>query len=111
MTIKSNKEVKMKTWMIASVVVVLLVVGIFGANALISNYNEKTETSTSTGCGSCNGSCTAESNCGLSSCGAANGGECTCGKVASCNGSCTAENSCGSAGCGAKTGTGCGCNK
>lgn len=101
----------MKMWIIASAILVLLVVGIFGANALIFNSNEKIQTSTITGCGSCNGGCTADNNCGLSSCGAANGGECTCGKTASCNGSCSSGSSCGSAGCGAKTGSGCGCSK
>jgi len=100
----------MKAWIIAGAVLIL-VLGIFGASALIFNSNDRVQTTTSTGCGSCNGGCTADSNCGLSSCGAANGGACTCGNTSSCNGSCTAESSCGSAGFGAKTGSGCGCNK
>jgi len=33
-----------------------------------------------TGCGSCNGQCNSESNCGLATCGAATGGTCGCGK-------------------------------
>jgi len=98
----------MKYWIIAGLVLILIVGGIFGVNAYRANASN---TQTSVGCGNCNGGCTAENNCGSSSCGATNGGECTCGKSASCNGSCTATSSCGSAGCGAKTISSCGCNK
>jgi len=102
----------MKSWIIVSAVLVLLVVGIFGANALVLNSAKDIPIITKTGCGSCNGSCSAGNNCGLSSCGAVNGGECTCGKTASCNGSCSSGSSCGSAGCGVAQGTGsCGCKK
>lgn len=108
MKIKSNKEVKMKYWIIASLALILIVAGVFGVNA----YRiDASDTQTSIGCGSCNGGCTGDNNCGLSSCGAANGGECTCGKNASCNGSCSAISSCGSVGCGARTTGSCGCNK
>ena len=98
----------MKYWIIASVVLVLAFAGIFGVSAYLTSNSDTQKIG---GCGSCNGSCTADSNCGLSSCGATNGGQCTCGKATSCNGSCTAGSSCGSASCGAATGSGCGCNK
>lgn len=98
----------MKYWIIASLVLVLVIAGVFGVNAYRANSSD---IPTVAGCGSCNGGCTVDSNCGLSSCGAANGGECTCGKAASCNGSCTAGSSCGSTGCGAKTTGSCGCSK
>lgn len=98
----------MKTWIIVGIVLVLVVSGFFAVNALQSSGSVVA----SVGCGKCNGSCTADNNCGLASCGAANGGECTCNKSGSCGGSCTSGNTCGSAGCAAAQGTGnCGCGK
>jgi len=106
---KSNKEVKMKIWIIASMLVVLAIGGFFAVNAL---QDDTTKTPTTTGCGKCNGSCTAENNCGLAGCGAVNGGECTCNKSDSCSGGCSAgTGSCGSAGCGVEKTGSCGCNK
>jgi hypothetical protein len=98
----------MKIWIMASMILMLVVAGTLVVSAYKNNSLNKQEV---IGCGNCNGGCTSENNCGDSSCGATNGGECTCGKAASCNGSCTAESSCGFASCSAKTGTGCGCNK
>lgn len=85
----------MKTWIIASAVIaLLLVVGIVAVQfGTADNSAKSTVSATSStgggcgcnkastgGCGSCNGECTAEKNCGLAGCGAANGGACTCGK-------------------------------
>jgi hypothetical protein len=39
-----------------------------------------TASSQAAGCASCNGKCTATSNCGQASCGATQGKSCTCGK-------------------------------
>lgn len=100
----------MKIWIIVSVVLVLLIGGFFAVNALQTDGNAVTNT----GCGKCNGSCTAESNCGLAGCGAVNGGEFTCNKSGSCGGSCQAGcgSTCGSSTCAAAQGTGsCGCSK
>jgi hypothetical protein len=71
----------MKTWIIAAIAIgVLLVAGILVANANFvkaadSNLQQKAS------CTGCSGnSCTAEKNCGQPTCGAVNGGKCTCGK-------------------------------
>jgi uncharacterized low-complexity protein len=69
----------MNLWIIAAVFVgILAIAGVAVVNALpesqsIPTTNQKT-------CSSCGNSCTAESNCGLSTCGATNGGTCGCGK-------------------------------
>ncbi len=100
----------MKTLIIVGMVLVLIVGGFFAVNALQTDGNAIANT----GCGKCNGSCTADSNCGLASCGAVNGGECTCDKSSSCGGSCQvgSVDTCGSSGCAAVQGTGsCGCGK
>ena len=67
-------------WLIFGVIVLgLLVLGGVAVMALTSQDkiigSEKT-----TGCSSCGNSCTADKNCGLATCGAANGGSCSCGK-------------------------------
>ena len=104
----------MKIGLIAIVTIAVLLLGTFSVMALTK---PSTITKTSSGCGSCNGSCTAEKNCGLAGCEATTGGSCTCGKTTtssgcgSCNGSCTAEKSCGATGCGTTTGGSCGCKK
>lgn len=100
----------MKTWIIVGIVLVLVVGGFFAVSALQSDNKPVLNT----GCGKCNGSCTADSNCGLAGCGAVNGGECACNKSGSCGGSCQSGsgNTCGSSGCAAAQGTGsCGCGK
>jgi len=62
----------MNTWIIVGIIATLLV---FGGIAVYASTNP----STSSGCGACDGKCTAEKNCGLATCGAANGGTCSCG--------------------------------
>lgn len=97
----------MKSWIIASIVLVLIIVGVLAVNALQTD-----KAVSGGGCKKCNGSCTAESNCGLASCGATNGGECTCGKGSTCGGSCQSGGaSCGSVGCGVEKTGSCGCGK
>jgi len=99
----------MKLWIIVSMLSVLAISGFFAVNAL----QDDSSAIQTTGCGKCNGSCTADSNCGLAGCGAVNGEECICNKSGSCGGSCSSgTGSCGSAGCGVTSGTGsCGCSK
>lgn len=74
----------MKTWIILSLVVgLLLVAGIFAVNAFDAGIPAKVQaqgTAKALGCSSCGGSCSAEKNCGLKTCGAMNGGTCGCGK-------------------------------
>jgi len=79
----------MKTWIIASAVIaLLLVVGIVAVQFGTADNSQTISSSSGCGCnkasssscGSCNGECTAEKNCGLASCGATSGGSCTCGK-------------------------------
>lgn len=109
MKIKFKREVKMnKIFVIGLVVAVLVVAGIAGVFA----YNKQDVKIIP--CSSCNGSCNADSNCGLASCGAVNGGTCNCassGGCGSCNGSCGGN--CGLSGCSATASTtkSCGCSK
>jgi len=70
----------MKIWIIAGIIVgMLLITGIvISTTGLVSadiGDEEQTETIS---CSSCGNSCTAERNCGLSSCGATSGGSCGC---------------------------------
>jgi len=71
----------MKMWIIAGIMIgMLLITGIVIAttglvSADIGDEEQATETIS---CSSCGNSCTAESNCGLSSCGAVSGGSCGC---------------------------------
>ena len=65
----------MNLWTIMAIAIGLLILG--GIALSVATTAEKTAES---GCKSCNGKCTAEKNCGLASCGAANGGACGCGK-------------------------------
>lgn len=57
------------------VVIALIVTGITMATA-----TNKTTATTTSACTSCGGKCTKDSNCGLASCGAVNGGTCGCGE-------------------------------
>ncbi len=57
-------------------VVALLTVGAVG----VVKANIQKTNAPAFSCSSCEGKCTAESNCGLSTCGAVTGGKCTCGK-------------------------------
>ena len=70
----------MNMWIIVAVAIgMLAIAGIFVVSA-VTNNDTPTSNTESTGCGSCNGQCTAESGCGQATCGASNGGKCTCGK-------------------------------
>jgi len=62
--------------MIATIVVGLVAIA---GIAVVNAYATDNETETKI-CTSCGNSCTAESNCGLASCGATNGEKCSCGK-------------------------------
>jgi hypothetical protein len=69
----------MNNWVIFGIIIgVLLVGGIAFASAISTSANQ-TNLDTKT-CTSCGGKCTAGSNCGLATCGAASGGKCTCGQ-------------------------------
>jgi hypothetical protein len=67
----------MNLWGIAAIVLAVVVItGVAVVNAISVDDN----TDTAKVCGaSCGNSCTATSNCGLSTCGATKGGSCTCG--------------------------------
>ncbi len=68
----------MNTWLITAIIIgVLFVSGVALASAL--SVNQETPAKI-TGCSSCGNSCTAENNCGLATCGAVDGGTCSCGK-------------------------------
>ena len=69
----------MNLWIIAAVMIgTLMIAGVAVVNALSST--QEISTTSQKSCSSCGNSCTAESNCGLSTCGATNGGTCGCGK-------------------------------
>jgi hypothetical protein len=76
----------MKTWIIASIMLGILVIGGFAVVSAISNSNgndiSTTQTTAKTiSCSSCGNGCTANSNCGRTTCGAVSGtGSCGCGK-------------------------------
>jgi len=75
----------MKAWiMIVGVMAILAIAGFAVVKAISLSgdaIQTNTEAQTSTSCASCpNGGCTAESNCGLSTCGTRTGGTCACGK-------------------------------
>ena len=65
----------MNLWIIASVIVGLLIIGGVAVVNAVENNTENTE---QIECSTCGNSCTAESNCGLSTCGAISGGSCGC---------------------------------
>ena len=76
----------MKTWIIASVIFGLLIIGGFAVVSALSNnpdnsQNLEADTTKTISCSSCGNGCTAESNCGLATYGAVSGkGSCGCGK-------------------------------
>lgn len=78
----------MKTWIIASIILGLLVIGGFAVVSALSNSADNTVESDNTvtqaktlSCSGCGNGCNAESNCGLATCGAVSGsGSCGCGK-------------------------------
>lgn len=99
-------------------IMMLAIIGIIAIAIIGVSFGFATQDTSNTqtlakSCGKCNGTCTAENNCGLASCGAVTGGTCTCNKSGSCSGSCSATTgTCGSATCAAAKGTGsCGCSK
>lgn len=67
---------KKMNWMILSLVVgALLIIGIIAVNLMTTtNATEKIT------CQGCQGKCTDSKNCGISTCQAASGGVCNCGK-------------------------------
>ena len=69
----------MNIWILGAVFVGLIAIaGITVVNALTTDdIADNTDISKCTSCGN---SCTADSNCGLQSCGAVNGGTCGCGR-------------------------------
>lgn len=77
----------MKTWIIASIVLGILVIGGFAVVSAISNSNSEvdstvTQTTAKTiSCSGCGNGCNAEINCGRTTCGAVTGsGSCGCRK-------------------------------
>jgi len=66
-------------WLIIALIVGLVVIAGVIAVASFTGYATADKV-VSGGCKSCNGQCTAGSNCGSASCGAVTGGTCTCGK-------------------------------
>ena len=73
----------MKTWILVIALTVLLIAGTFTVMALNKTESTNSDSSSSTiKCSSCGGSCSAEKNCGLATCGAVSGtGSCGCGKT------------------------------
>lgn len=72
----------MKMWIIATIVMALIVIGAVAITTMnvATADTAKTDT-TAKSCGSCNGQCSANNNCGLATCGAVSGsGSCGCGK-------------------------------
>jgi len=74
----------MKTWIIASLIFGLLIVGGMAAvNAISDNSDNTIEpvAEKTISCSSCGNGCTADNNCGLATCGAVSGtGSCGCGQ-------------------------------
>ncbi|MFA5070803.1 MAG: hypothetical protein WC511_00340 [Candidatus Pacearchaeota archaeon] len=68
----------MNTWIIAGIMVGLLLVGGIAFASAIST--DEAETTSTSSCTSCGNQCSAESNCGLATCGATQGKTCGCGK-------------------------------
>ena len=71
----------MNNWVIVGLIMGILIVGgIAFVSAISTSANQTTPATTGAKCSSCGGKCTAGSNCGLATCGAVNGGKCTCGQ-------------------------------
>jgi len=71
----------MKTWLIASIMIAVLIAGAICVSALVKSPADNNSSIKQEGCGSCAGKCTADNNCGLSSCSAVSSGTaCGCGK-------------------------------
>jgi len=68
----------MNLWIIGIIAVgMLAIAGIVVAGIGTVDADEEVE---NIECSSCNNACTRDSNCGLESCGAVNGGSCGCGR-------------------------------
>lgn len=68
----------MKVW-----IMVAVAIGILAIAGIVANVEFVRATDTQpkiTSCQLCGGQCTAENNCGSATCGAVNGGKCTCGQ-------------------------------
>jgi len=73
----------MNLWLIAIIIGILAITGFVTANIMTNTSVSSEVTQKTCGCGSsggcgCGGKCTAENNCGLSSCGVATGKTCGC---------------------------------
>lgn len=68
----------MKIWMIAIIVGITLLLGVVAVGAV--GFGPAEAPAKIAACSSCGNGCTASNNCGLSTCGAVNGGKCGCGK-------------------------------
>ena len=69
----------MNNWVIAGFIFAVLLIGGVAFVSAIST-NQTNPVTTSATCTSCGGKCTAGNNCGLATCGAAQGKACTCGQ-------------------------------
>jgi len=65
----------MNMWIIVGLVAGLLLVG----GVAVVNAGDSSEQVGQIECSTCENSCSAESNCGLATCGAVSGGSCGCG--------------------------------
>lgn len=66
----------MKNLTIVSVIIGLLVI----TGVLLAGVTTAEKSKEKIACEDCSGFCNAETNCGLETCGAVNGGKCNCGK-------------------------------
>jgi len=64
----------MNVWVIAIAIVLLTIAGFVVSAIVTAQEPEKIE------CSSCDGSCSAEKNCDIATCGAVSGGSCGCGR-------------------------------
>jgi len=68
----------MNSWIIVGIIVGLLVIGGIAVVSAISV--SRSDSADTAKCTSCGGKCTAEKNCGSSTCGAITDGKCNCGR-------------------------------
>jgi len=68
----------MNMWTILAIIAVFAVALVVAGIAMTGTVTADKQVSS--GCGSCNGKCTAENNCGKQGCTAAETGTCNCGK-------------------------------
>ena len=71
----------MNAWiMVAIAIGILAIAGVVVVNAGFIKAADDAQQERITSCESCGGRCSAGNNCGLATCGAINGGKCTCGQ-------------------------------